>query len=175
MLSMLKPSQNLISVLSFLFSFSVNLLLYKQINSRMLCDVLGALSGAGSYSTITTWLNDYTALKKPKLKTNNDVVFGVDNEQKLGKTYSSSIHSNLTTSCICVVVGIDLQLQMRCQSEENYRSSFWRFPERSIDDSSKIMICYKAKHGRETCKREKNKAVYNGGQGPYLRSLEREQ
>ena len=131
-------------------SFGLNLLLYQRLHSQTLCDVLGSVSGTGAYKPVSRWLNTYSECNEPILDTKNDVCIGVDNEQKLGRSYTSSVHSNLENSCICVVIAFSLQLDHAFQSNADGLSSKWRYPEICLDESDKRKVLSSAMHGRET-------------------------
>ena len=122
---------------SFFLSFGLNVLLYKETNSRRLCDVLGLAFGCGSYTPVTEWIRSYTELTKPNVDTEMDIVLGTDNEQKVGKTYTTSIHSNVKTSCISMVVSFELKLPESIQGHEDGNSSTWRFTECDFENTQK--------------------------------------
>ena len=54
-------------------SFVVNLSLYKRLNSKLLCDVLGKIYNCGSHQMVWSWLNTYTMKNKPILDCTDDV------------------------------------------------------------------------------------------------------
>ena len=78
------------------------------------------------------------------------MVLGVDNEQKSGKTFTSSIGSTLITSTICVVVGFFFKFNTYIQFIIGGNTCFWRYPEKQIGDSKeKALVLQKALFGRE--------------------------
>ena len=85
---------------------------------------------------LLTWLKNYTDENTAKLTSIDDVVIATDNEQKLGKTYVTSIHSNISTSVISVVVAFFLNFQKYYQYIKTGCTSFWRYggKEYTIDE-----------------------------------------
>jgi hypothetical protein len=127
----------------------VNIILYKQLNSKHLSDVLGNLYSGGCYKTVTRWLETYAENHPPISETDDDIVLGVDNEQKSGHTYTSSIESTLIMSCITVVILFILKLKRFYQYVKNGCTSNWRFPQKDIDKKEKENILEAALDGRE--------------------------
>ena len=125
------------------------MLLYQEMNSRQLCDILGLTFGYGSYKPVTEWIRCYTETTVPRIETELDVVLASDNEQKLGRTYTTSVHSNITTSCICMVVSFELKLPQSIQNRKDGVSSTWRLTEREFEQSQRVEILQKALNGRE--------------------------
>ena len=132
-----------------IFSFLLNIILYKRLNSRYLTDVLGSLYGNGNYKKVTTWLNDYAKNTSAILTSEEDVVIGTDNEQRLGKTYVASINSSLTTSVIAVIVAFVLKTRSFFQYIFGGRTSNWRFGEKAYGEDERENIVKKALSGRE--------------------------
>ena len=76
------------------------------------------------------------------------MVIATDNEQKLGKTYVTSIHSTITTSVISVIVAFFLNLQKYYQYVKTGCTSFWRYGEKEYTNDEKKNIMTKALEGR---------------------------
>ena len=123
--------------------------MYKSLNSKLLADTLGHIYGSGKYKMLTRWLDEMTLRCKPTLVTSEDIVVAVDNEQKHGRTFTSSIKSKLTTSTICVVIGFILKFFRYVQYIIRGKTSYWRFPERQLNEREKQDCLEKALHGRE--------------------------
>ena len=83
------------------------------------------------------------------MATQEDIIIGTDNEQKLGKTYTTSISSNLTTSVISVVVAFILRMGKFYQYLRSGCTSNWRFTEKKFSSKEKDIVLAKAMLGRE--------------------------
>ena len=123
--------------------------MYKNLNSKLLCETLGAVYGSGKYKLVTTWLEEMTLRSKPALPSFDDVVIAVDNDQKHGRTFTSKIKSKLQTSTICVVIGFILKFWGYAQYIAGGKTSKWRFPEKELSDSEKSRCFEKTVNGRE--------------------------
>ena len=132
-----------------LISFCINVLMYKNLNSKLLCDTLGGIYGSGKYKLVTRWLEEMTMRTKPALPSSDDVVVAVDNDQKHGRSFTSKIKSKLQTSTICVVIGFLLKFYEYTQYIVGGKTSKWRFPEKELTDVEKKKCCEKAVNGRE--------------------------
>ena len=131
------------------YSFSLNVILYKKLNSKFLSNIWGNLHGGGSYYIVLEWLKRYADDNPAKLSCLDDVVIGTDNEQKLGKSYVASIKSCLSTSVIAVVVAFFLNLRQFYQYIKSGCTSNWRFGEKEYLTKEKKNILAKALKGRD--------------------------
>ena len=118
-------------------------------NSKFLANLWGVLHGGGQYNKILSWLKKYSENNSPKLLAIEDCIIGTDNEQRLGKTYVTSINSSLTTSVISVIVAFILNLKLYCQYIKSGCTSMWRFGEKKYSKNEKKNILAKALLGRE--------------------------
>ena len=123
--------------------------MYKNLNSKLLCETLGAIYGSGKYKSVTRWLEEMTLRTKPALPSRDDVVVAVDNDQKHGRTFTSKIKSKLHTSTICVVIGFILKFYGYTQYIIGGKTSNWRFPEKELTDVEKKKCFERAVNGRE--------------------------
>ena len=115
----------------------------------MLTNLWENLFGGGCYTLISEWFKTYSIENSAKLVEMEDVVIGTDNEQKLGRTYVSSINSSIATSVISVIVAFVLNANKFFQYIRKGRSSFWRYAEREFSDEEKKEVLEKALYGRE--------------------------
>ena len=123
--------------------------MYKKLDSKYLTNLNGTLNNGGSYWTVSRWLTNYAEANPAKLDSTEDCVFGTDNERRLGKTYTNSIASNLTSSVISVIVGFILNLRLYYQYLAEGCTSNWRYCEKEYTDLEKKEILRKALQGRE--------------------------
>ena len=130
------------------YSFSLNLVLYKKMSSKFLSNLWGDLHGGGSYWMLLDWLKKYSEDNPAKLNCVDDVVIATDNEQKLGKSYVTSIKSGLSTSVISVVVAFLLNMKRYYQYVKTGCTSFWRYGEKECTDDEKKNVLSKALTGR---------------------------
>lgn len=98
---------------------------------------------------VTRWLNSFAMSVKPDVNTGMDIIFGVDNEQRHGKSFTSAVKSSLITSTICVVVAFILRLHLKAQYIMTGKTSFWRFPECNFTQREKDICLERALHGRD--------------------------
>ena len=130
------------------YSFTLNLILYKKVSSKFLSNLWGNFHGGGNYTVLLEWLKNYSDENPASLTCFDDVVIATDNEQKLGKTYVTSIHSTITTSVISVIVAFFLNLQKYYQYVKTGCTSFWRYGEKEYTNDEKKNIMTKALEGR---------------------------
>ena len=136
-------------------SFIINVLLYKTYNSKHLCNVLNAVYNCGSYITVWRWLDTYTEQNKALLSTTENVTLGVDNEQKMGRTFTNSVKSCLISSTICVVVAWHPRWKLLQRLLYSARSFNNRIRCRYCNASSKTgLLCIPSRHQWHQAKAE---------------------
>ena len=135
--------------------------MYKNLNSKLLCETLGAIYGSGKYKSVTRWLEEMTLRTKPALPSRDDVVVAVDNDQTHGRTFTSKMKSKLHTSTICVVIGFILKFYGYTQYIIGGKTSNWRFPEKELTDVEKKKCFERAVNGREPGKFIKHREERN--------------
>ena len=132
------------------YCFAVNIILYKKLGCKMLSNLWGDFHGGGSYWLLIRWLKAYSDKNPAKLSSPDDCVIGTDNEQRLGKSYATSICSSLTTSVISVIVAFLLNMKLYYQYIKDGCTLHRRFGEKEYSKEEKETILTKALNGRDS-------------------------
>ena len=147
LLTIVESIYNLVTGSVMPFSFSLAIIMYKKFNSEQLSNMLGGLFACGKYGGVLNWLQSYAESHQPKIKAKVDTIFGVDNEQKHGKTYSIQLASKLVLSCICVIIAFFSPCKTLLQFAKFVVTSSWTFFEATMTPGEKDQVKKKAIYG----------------------------
>jgi hypothetical protein len=105
-------------------SFMNNLTILQVGGSKLAVNIVGSLSAGGKYHTITSWLDNVlhkTELVCPK----GDVVFIIDNEQRVGRTWSIHPNNKVKVSVITNVAVAQVNPIIQVQDKEELHPKSW--------------------------------------------------
>lgn len=99
-------------------AFLNNLYIYVETGSRNVVNLIGAATGGGSYDTIVNWLKDQSG--EPVKCPQGDVGNTFDNNQKIGKTWSVQVNSQIQASIVTTHIWLQLNEKGKLQADEQF-------------------------------------------------------
>ncbi|VDH92360.1 Hypothetical predicted protein [Mytilus galloprovincialis] len=100
-------------------SFLLNLTAYSLTGSRLLVDMIGNVTPAGHYKTVTSWIKDQSSEAQPL--PSSDLMNVFDNEQVIGKTWSIKPRNKIAISIITNKAFMALPAEETLQTKAEFK------------------------------------------------------